>query len=162
MRERHVLYLLYKKRNRPSSVAGTYDGGTHSTNYLDYLRMNYGLNKDKFIYSLYAEEFGYSKSTELLMWLYKKLRGRTYSQFFFARLKATLEKAIADGHIIQTVKPEGTFIREDFDYAVTILSPFYYPKKLIEYEPFRDLIGKAMKWAVVLVLGYVGLSAITG
>ena len=162
MRERHVLDLLYKKRNRPSKVAGTYDGAIHSTNYFDYLRMHYGLDKDEFVHDLHVEEFGYSKFIQPLMWLYKRLRGRTYNQFFFARLKTILEKAIADGHIIQTVRQEGTFIREDFGYAVATLSPFYYPKKLIEYEPLRDLIGKALKWTVILALGYIGISAIIG
>lgn len=157
--EHQVIYTLVKKRRRKSEGRGWLGNEWRSGNFFDYLRKNHGILKEEFQQTLFVEEFGFSWYTKWLKELYIKLRP-VYHEFFITDLQLALENCIKKGIIIETKRPEGIFIKEDTEIARKLLAWYYYPKMLLEYEPIRDLLGKVMKWVTILVLGYMGLSAI--
>lgn len=160
--ERQVVYLLRKKRRVRSVSRRTEklpDGKkiSYGQSLDDHMRQNYGLKKDDFRHVLFLEEF---YGTGLIVWLkqlYIKLRP-VYYEHFFSDFADVLEKSIKSGSIVQSVRPEGTFIKEDTEVARKMLAWYYYPKILIEYEPVRDLLKEFIKWAVIAFLGYIGIT----
>ncbi|OGZ03756.1 MAG: hypothetical protein A2648_02260 [Candidatus Lloydbacteria bacterium RIFCSPHIGHO2_01_FULL_41_20] len=157
--ERHLLYKLRQKQRRKSEGRGWFGNEWRSGNFWDYLRKNYGVHKEEFKQELFAEEFGYIWYTKWLKALYQKCRP-VYHEYFTADLKLTLENLIKNGYITETSRPEGIFIKEDAEKVRPILAWYYYPKIILEWEPTRDLIGKAIKWIVIFILGFLGISAI--
>jgi hypothetical protein len=160
--KRHILYILSKKRRALSKNTNYFFGNVRwGGNMSDYHRRTYGFVKEEFVHSLFQEEFRAKPYNALIKICYTVARRRYYENFL-SDVQESIERLLEEKILIATQRPEGLFIREDRDLAGPILSPLYYPKVLLEYEPLRDLLGKAMKWSVILILGYAGLSGIIG
>ena len=159
--ERHLLYKLRKKQRRKSEGRGWFGNEWRSGNFWDYLRKNYGVNKEEFRRELFAEEFGHVRYTQWFKALHQKFRP-VYHEYFIADLKITLENLIKKGYVVEATRPEGVFIKEDGEKSRQMLAWYYYPKIILEWEPARDLISKVLKIVIIGFLGYMGISAILG
>lgn len=148
--ERQVVYHLSKTRRRaPRETDQTFGG---------YVLKTHGLERSLYETTVFFQEFRSTWLNFWFMWLYRMRRG--YFSNFHQDLKEVIDQCIEKGYI----KPESyqgkTYIKDTLEARKNLLSIWYYPKKLIEYEPLRDLLGRAMKWVVILVLGYVDLSGL--
>jgi hypothetical protein len=158
--ERQVVYSLVKMRRRRSKNRRKIGNTYHGSNFDDYIRRTYGIEKTIFEGTLFMDEFSYRWFSKWFKVLYEKLRP-VYLELFHDDLKESIKNCIKKGY----VEPKhygGKEYLKDTEMGRKLLSPFYFPRKVIEYEPLRDLLGKALKWIVILTFGYAGISAIVG
>jgi len=126
---RQIVYKLVKKRRVLSKSRKKENGVYYSSNYSDYLRMNFGIKEDEFIHILFNEEFN-SYRFRWLKNLYIKLRP-VYFENFHSDLKDIIKSCISKGYIERNSNQDGIFIKDTPD-GRKLLSIWYFPKKLIE------------------------------
>lgn len=149
--ERQVVYKLTKLRRRPSKNIKITNGVSRGESQEDYIRKTYGIEKDVFIFKLHREEFWAYWYNFPLKYIYQKIR-QTYAQFFIDDMKTIVTHCISKGYI-KEYQIEGKTYYKDTPDGKKLLSIWYFPKKLLEYEPFRDLLGKVIKLGVFIFLG---------
>lgn len=146
--ERKIIYKLVKMRRRKSEVRRVEKKNGkkiyYGSNYDDYIRKTYGIEKDLFIHTLFCEEFGESWFNKWLVSAYTKFRP-IYFEHFYDDVKEIIESCKEKGFLKESLHHNGkTYLKEKLD-GRKLLSRLFFPKKLLEYEPLRDLIAKVLK-----------------
>jgi hypothetical protein len=129
MTERQVIYKLYKMRwAEPPRVLSKIDG--YTTTYKDSLRRRYGIEPEEFKIKLLSDEYPRGGLPGWVSSIRIKLRPQSVFHFY-PKLEDILKSCLENGYIVM----------EQSRYKVTrkgerLLSPFYFPKKILKYLPF--------------------------
>ncbi len=109
--EPRVIRALIKMR-RVRSLHRRKEGGIYySSNFDDYIRRTFGIEKDFFITRLFSKEFGYFWFNKWFIALYEKLRP-VYFEFFHDDIKECINSCLEKGYIKQKKHNGKIFIKD--------------------------------------------------
>jgi|SRR3989344_5887910 len=133
--ERQIVYKVWKKRRYVDKKLRSI------TRITDHNRWTKGKLEKDFIDELFFEEFQYNFITKVFKLAHERLRGLPYLKTFTPEVKTTLDQCVVNGYIQRNSSIKGDRLIV-LPKGKKLLSIWYFPKKLIEYAPTSDLLGK--------------------
>lgn len=152
--ERQVVHAVYKKRRHVPRRARSKRHG--STTAGDISRWEQGVLTKELGDQLFGEEFRVNWFSAPFKYAITKFRP-SFMKTFKADLLQMLRHCISEGYIEIVPNSYPERLRDTVN-GRKLLSIWYYPRMLIEYEPVRDLLKEVIKWSVIAFLGYVGIT----
>lgn len=136
-----------------SLVRRTEDGVSHGSNFDDYLRKTYGIEKEFFINFLFSKEFSYRWLTKWFISIYIKFRP-VYFELFNDDLKEAIKNCETEGYITLSENGLKKYIKET-DKGRKMLSIWYFPRLILKNEYVKTTLIKCIEWGVPLLGFYI-------